>query len=430
MAEKYRWIEKLGKHPLFESLVAESKGKLPHNESRNLLAERNGEIFVWCPSKNRVLTTNLKNVLFDNPCAKNYQALMCTSPPVFEVHMMRFSVTGKYLALVGEKGITVIEMPQRWGRFAEYQGGSHTINCRTIPVDERFFTVHANAMVLEVKWHPASTLDSHLVVLVSDNTLRIYNIIKPETPDQVINLGDPFSNDVSHSRGRLTSTSAFAIALGETSIAFDFAPPVSKSRLSHHRRRQEEQEVVYPMFILRENADVYYLIFELGKKGLSHEMVGPLTMHPATENNYGLDACSLLCLPVQPPVVVMATATGRIYHCIALETPGEDSDLEPGSDDESEKPSTPDIILYVHECVELQRSLSGRDADEVSSTVTQSEESFDSLNSCPVKLYPDDSSNNEYHCSHPSGAHTIVMPWIQKLQQFFVPGKYDKHIYK
>lgn len=67
---------------------------------------------------------------------------------------------------------------------------------------------------------------------------------------------------------------------------------------------------------------------------LSHEMVGPLTMHPATENNYGLDACSLLCLPVQPPVVIMATATGRIYHCIALETPEEDSELEPGSDDE------------------------------------------------------------------------------------------------
>jgi esterase/lipase superfamily enzyme len=44
--------------------------------------------------------------------------------------MLRFSLTGKYLALVGHKGISVIEMPQRWGRFAEYQGGSDTVNCR------------------------------------------------------------------------------------------------------------------------------------------------------------------------------------------------------------------------------------------------------------------------------------------------------------
>lgn len=73
MAEKYRWIEKLANHPLFRSLVSESEEKLSHNESRNLLAERNGEIFVWLPSKNRVLTTNLKNVMFGNPRAKNYQ---------------------------------------------------------------------------------------------------------------------------------------------------------------------------------------------------------------------------------------------------------------------------------------------------------------------------------------------------------------------
>jgi len=61
-------------------------------------------------------------------------------------------------------------------------------------------------------------------------------------------------------------------------------------------------------------------------------------MHPASDNNYGLDACSLLCLPVQPPVIVLATATGRIYHCIALETQGEDSESDQLSEDE--------VIIY------------------------------------------------------------------------------------
>ena len=42
-------------------------------------------------------------------------------------------------------------------------------------------------------------------------------------------------------------------------------------------------------------------------------------MYPAADDNYGLDACSLLCLQCQPPVVVMATGSGKVYHCIALE---------------------------------------------------------------------------------------------------------------
>ena len=43
-------------------------------------------------------------------------------------------------------------------------------------------------------------------------------------------------------------------------------------------------------------------------------------MYPAADDNYGLDACSLLCLPSRPPVIAMATASGKIYHCITLES--------------------------------------------------------------------------------------------------------------
>ena len=42
-------------------------------------------------------------------------------------------------------------------------------------------------------------------------------------------------------------------------------------------------------------------------------------MYPAADDNYGLDACSLICLHCQPPVLVMATGSRKIYHCIALE---------------------------------------------------------------------------------------------------------------
>lgn len=54
------------------------------------------------------------------------------------------------------------------------------------------------------------------------------------------------------------------------------------------------------------------------------KVYGPVTMFPAADDNYGQDSCSLLCLQCQPPVIAMATASGKIYHCIALES--EESD--------------------------------------------------------------------------------------------------------
>ena len=43
---------------------------------------------------------------------------------------------------------------------------------RTIPIDARFFVTHHKIKVLDVKWHPGSHTDVHLMVLTSDNNLR------------------------------------------------------------------------------------------------------------------------------------------------------------------------------------------------------------------------------------------------------------------
>lgn len=53
-------------------------------------------------------------------------------------------------------------------------------------------------------------------------------------------------------------------------------------------------------------------------------LLGPLPMHPAAEDNYGYDACSVLCLSCIPNILVIATESGLLYHCVVLE--GEDDD--------------------------------------------------------------------------------------------------------
>jgi 1,2-phenylacetyl-CoA epoxidase PaaB subunit len=73
MAEKLRWMEELSQHPLFQTVLECYDKENANTEARNLLAERDGEIFIWVPSKSRILTTNLKNILFENERANKYQ---------------------------------------------------------------------------------------------------------------------------------------------------------------------------------------------------------------------------------------------------------------------------------------------------------------------------------------------------------------------
>ena len=47
-------------------------------------------------------------------------------------------------------------------------------------------------------------------------------------------------------------------------------------------------------------------------------------MYPAAEDNYGYDACAVLCLPCVPNILVIATETGTLYHCVVLEAEEED----------------------------------------------------------------------------------------------------------
>ncbi|KAJ7333815.1 ribosomal small subunit export from nucleus [Desmophyllum pertusum] len=161
--------------------------------------------------------------------------------------------SSKYLVLRGERGISVLEMPMRWGKFAEYDGGSKSVMCKTIPIDSRFYVTHHKIKVLDVKWHPGSHSDVHLMVLTSDNNLRLYNVLKPTSPEEIISLGESSSMTAEYSRKSMSvgSLSSFAAALGEKAIAFDFAPAVTditpRGRLNSSA--DAEVDIAHPIFI-------------------------------------------------------------------------------------------------------------------------------------------------------------------------------------
>lgn len=66
-----------------------------------------------------------------------FQTLLLTDPPSFEVERLVVNGTASQLAAAGPRGIAVVDLPRRWGKEANFQGGKHTITCRYDTVQQR-----------------------------------------------------------------------------------------------------------------------------------------------------------------------------------------------------------------------------------------------------------------------------------------------------
>lgn len=76
------------------------------------------------------------------------------------------------MAVVGQRGVSVMELPRRWGAKGQFQNGKENIMCKTFNLDEHLFQNNTHLEVLQARWHPGSPSDSHLIVLLSDNSIR------------------------------------------------------------------------------------------------------------------------------------------------------------------------------------------------------------------------------------------------------------------
>uniref|UniRef100_A0A8D1HNH1 Nucleoporin 88 n=1 Tax=Sus scrofa TaxID=9823 RepID=A0A8D1HNH1_PIG len=207
---------------------------------------------------------------------------------------------------------------------------------------------------------------------------------------------------------------AYTASLGETAVAFDFGP-LSAVPKNVFGQKGKDEVVAYPLYILRENGETFLMYVSLvHSPGSVGKLLGPLPMHPAAEDNYGYDACAILCLPCVPNILVIATESGMLYHCVVLE--GEEED-----DQTSEKSwdSKADLIpsLYVFECVELELALKLASGED---------DPFDSDFSCPIKLHRDPKCPSRYHCTHEAGVHSVGLTWIHKLHKFLGSDEEDK----
>lgn len=171
-------------------------------------------------------------------------------------------------------------------------------------------------------------------------------------------------------------------------------------------------------------------------------MQGSLSIYPASFDNYGVDSCSIVCLPTTPPLVAIATSTGLIHHAILLcdnssianvdnlnknTSSTEDSTLNQQNDDSqkqfdrkktwSEYGSnyslhTPDDGLFVFETIEMQLGLLFSDNDK--------------KYNCFINLHRDRGNKGRYFCTHNAGVHMITLPVASQLTDYLncSEGKY------
>uniref|UniRef100_A0A3P9HAY2 Nucleoporin 88 n=1 Tax=Oryzias latipes TaxID=8090 RepID=A0A3P9HAY2_ORYLA len=306
------------------------------------------------------------------------------------------------------RGVSVLELPQRWGKKSQFEGGRDKINCRTIPVAERFFTSSASVYLRQAAWYPCETGEPHLVLLTSDNTIRFYSLKSPQTPARVLSVSQADDDSSIHAPVR-----SYAASLGEIAVAFDFGPASPPSR--HLPVQGSREQVVYPLFILYETGETYVSYSSLSNEVTLSRPAGPLPMYPAAEDNYGYDACAILCLPCVPNILVIATETGTLYHCVVLESEEEE---ENGAVEKWTRGGEAVPALYVFECVELELTLKVAAGEE--------EEPPELDFTCPIRLHRDALCQQRYHCTHEAGVHSVGLIWVSKLQNFLQSSEEDK----
>uniref|UniRef100_A0A9J8CAJ0 Nucleoporin 88 n=1 Tax=Cyprinus carpio carpio TaxID=630221 RepID=A0A9J8CAJ0_CYPCA len=302
-------------------------------------------------------------------------------------------------------------LPQRWGKRSELESGRIQINCKTIPVAERFFTSSPSVTLRQAAWYPSETEEPHLVFLTSDNTIRFYNLKEPQSPAKVLSVSQVDDESIV----TLFCRRSYAASLGEMAVAFDFGALAESPHLSGLRVKAEL--LVYPLYILYGNGETFlsYISLTHSVRNLGKPM-GPLPMYPAAEDNYGYDACAVLCLPCVPNILVIATESGMLYHCVVLEAEEEE---DGGAVERWSRGSETVPSLYVFECVELELTLklaSGEEEEEIT------ESDF----TCPIRLHRDPLCQHRYHCTHEAGVHSVGLIWFKKLHKFLESDEEDK----
>lgn len=159
-----------GNHSLFKQI----KDFLPADKdfTQNNLDCKDDIIFVWNSKDCNLLSLNWRAAKVKGFDKIKYQTLVPSSTQNFAVNKILVSNDSNFVAIAGHRGVSLVELPRRWGANGQYNDGKESIICHSHNLDEDFFNNNTHLEVLQIRWHPGSPTDTHLLVLLSNNTIR------------------------------------------------------------------------------------------------------------------------------------------------------------------------------------------------------------------------------------------------------------------
>lgn len=216
----------------------------------------------------------------------------------------------------------------------------------------------------------------------------------------------------------------FLNSLGDTAVDFDIGQPrvvssknegntiidssyssINDSRQSINNKTQPSKSsstIEWPLIILRGNGSIYIAL--IGVDSEKPRIQGPLSMHPSSEDNFGIDSCAVLALPSNPPTIVIAEPSGKIYHAIMIEN-DEVNEQSLNEIDATLNIYPSEWILQVLEVVELELGL------------PETKEA--KFNYSPIFLKPDINNECRYFAYHNTGLHAVSIDFIRELELYF-----------
>ncbi|XP_037931673.1 nuclear pore complex protein Nup88-like [Teleopsis dalmanni] len=293
---------------------------------------------------------------------------------------------------------------------------------RTYNLDTQFFNNNPQVQLLQLRWHPGTHTDSILVLLFSDNTLRVYD---NDRLRYIWRVGPEIMRNESNK-----SASMLNAAMGETVIDFDIGPAIETgvtfssssssflqddenelslkiSNLSMNASKSDTKiqtvpKIQWPIIILRENGNIY--IMKAGINTIKPRLQGPITMLPQEIGNYGTDSCSILCIPSVPLTIVIAESNGTLHHAVLLE----DDELEESFNEVDATLNVEPTKWYLHvlETVTLELGLPSEEIN-----ITEEHQ-------CPIFLKRDSWNSRRYFAYHMAGLHIIDINCTEEIKRF------------
>ncbi|KAH8232542.1 hypothetical protein KR032_009084 [Drosophila birchii] len=401
-----------------EELFAKIRNGLPLvQKTQNLLDCKDDLLFAWNAKDSCLLVRNWRASLTDaegkhSSGGVQFQTLIPSNAVGLEVDRVLASNEGSLVALSGPRGVTILELPRRWGPDGYFKDGKAKITCRTFSLDTQLFQNNPPLEVRQVRWHPHSVSDSTLLVLLNNNTIRVYNHAKLRHVWQV---------GPSVMRGSSNNTLS---DFGEVAVDFDIAPAAKprnaeqddtttadttanqrNQTLQAAKAVQKQTKIEWPVLVLRENGNIYVLMTGLDSE--KTRLQGPITITPQARDNYGLESCALMVIPSLPPTVVMAESNGKLHHALLMEAEAAEHSFNEVDDFVLIEPA--EYVIHVLETVELELGLSASPKTGPGAGAAYN---------CPIHLKRDLINELRYFAYHNAGLHVVTVSFISELQRY------------